>query len=290
MEPVQRPLLAPENGNAFQDMSVRLTRENKNQHIADLPFGLSALVNAVYWLTIPCCSCCCGAVEVPKTRHKILSRFGIITDVLREPGVYSYNPCFLDQTDVDDFSYTNTIKSLKVNDKNGLPVWVSAVFWYQRCHTIDSHYKLKETSRFIKDQARVVLLKVLSKYPYDRHPNEGGPCLRYQSSTIDVELKNALHKEIRDSGWMVNSFTITGIGVSDNIQKLTLARQIAQTYVTGKKTIADGAMGILEKTVKSLRKQGIELTDQERDALLTELLYMICNNDNFALKMNKIEP
>lgn len=289
MDPMQRPLLAPADGNAFQDLSRRLTRENRNQHVADLPTGLSALVNALFWLTIPCCSCCCGGFTVTNTRKAILSRCGIITDVMREPGVYGPNPCCLDVTEVDYVSWTKEINALKINDSTGIPVWVSAVYCYQLNDTIDSQYKVHDVQRFIKDQAKVALMKVLSKYPYDRHPNERGPCLRYQSDQMERELYRALNDAINDAGWCVTSFRITGIGISDNMQKLTLARQIAQSYVTGKKTIAEGAMGIVEKTVISLRKRGLELTEQERDALVTDLIYMICNNDNFALKLNKIE-
>lgn len=290
MEPVQRPLLSPSDGESFQDLSRRLTRERKNHHIADLPCGINALLNTLFCLTWPVCGCCCASVEQTQNyRAKIITRAGVITDIIREPGQYFFNPCCLEEREVSECSYRGDLESLKINDINGLPIYASAFYYYQVDHTLDSVYKLHEPERFIKDQARTVFLKVLSKYPYDRHPGERGDCLRYISPAINDELKYALQEQIGKAGWYVTQFNVSGIGVSDNIEKLTLARQIAQTYVTGKRTIAKGAMGILESTLISLRQRGFELTDHERDALLADLVYMICNNDNFTLNLNKIE-
>lgn len=280
MDPVQRPLLAPENAQEFQDLSIRLTRNNIDQHIADVPG---------FWGW-----CCMGSqgsseIEVPTNRHKILSRCGVITDVLREPRVHYVNSCCLEEQEVENYSWTGAIKSLKVNDSNGMPLWASGTYNYQINHTIDSQYKLQNPSRFVKDQVRTVFQKVLSQYPYDRPRHDNRPSLTRQSAVIDGHLRNMINDMLRNTGWEVTSILLTGIGISENLEKLTLARQIAQSYVTGKKAVAEGAMGIVEKTVLALRAQNIELTDRERDALLTDLLYMICNNDNFALKINKCE-
>ena len=84
-------------------------------------------------------------------------------------------------------------------------------------------------------------------------------------------------------GIKIKSFRITAVKVDDNIQKLLLAEQEAQAYVTGKRTIAEGATSIVKLTMDNLKKKDIQLSKEDTDALVVNLTYAIIDNENLSI-------
>jgi hypothetical protein len=73
------------------------------------------------------------------------------------------------------------------------------------------------------------------------------------------------------------------------MQKLLLAKQEAQSYITGRKKTAESAFQIAKETVEALSAKNIVLTDQQRNALIADLLYMICDSESSRLDFYRIK-
>jgi len=82
---------------------------------------------------------------------------------------------------------------------------------------------------------------------------------------------------IADFGLKATSFSIVSLQIDNDMQKMLLAKQEAQAYITSRKLTAESAFNVASETIRALKAQNIPLSPQQQNALVADLLFMICD-------------
>lgn len=280
-QPINEPPQLKDLGIDPNGKIVNINRQNTEY--ADQNPGLSCTINALFCALFPILGCC-ACTQVRLMHDKIVSRFGTVRYVLREPGCYCINP--LSTTTFDVFVGLNDVEifDLKLNDLNRNPLLVSAQFVYRISESVYASYKTRELSKFLKDQGETALRAVLAEYPYDvdSHHTE---CLGRHSQKIDDHLKNWLQAMVAPIGIKIERFSLFSVGIQEKMEKLLLARQEAHAEVIARTTIAEGSAGILEEILKHFKVLGINLSETQRNNLATNLTLLLVNHGHTTLNI-----
>lgn len=263
-----------------------VSRSKVNQNNEGVPERVSSLANVLSCLSTPF-FCCFGGVSVWPSYETIVTRWGIPKEVLKVSGYYTYNQIGLETHEVFMGNLVARVKKIAVNDLHGNPIHLSAQYIYCITDSLKAHYAMRSLADFVQKQAIAALFKVAGNFPYDSSRNIPRLCIH--SDQIDSDLKRTLNSLIEDVGLRVVSFKIMSIAIDTNMQKLLLAKQEAQAYITGRKKTAESAFQIAKETVEALSAQNILLTEQQRNALVSDLLYMICDPDSSRLDFYRIK-
>lgn len=245
--------------------------------------GINALATLAYFLTFPL-SVFCACKKVDVMQDVVVTQCGVVTKVLRKPGLHHINPCFTDTREVYMGLNDIEISKMNANDSHGNPLVVSAQFVYRVSDSVTATYRTSVLTKFLKEQGESAIRAAMSHYPFD---NEGGKgeCLRKHSDVIEAHLVKILQEMVQMVGIKIESFRIINVGFDPRMEKLLLARQEAQAEVTARTAIAEGTTGILQETLGRLKALGIELGDEERNKFATNLTLMLVNHGHTTINL-----
>lgn len=281
MEPVRRAYQLADTGIDPNGPIVNIHR--RNDEFQDNNPGLSCLVNSIFTMLFPMVGCC-AMKEVKPMHDTIVQRCGNIRYVIREPGCYCINP--LCTTSYDVFMGLNDIEieDMSANDQTGSPLKVSAQFVYRVSDSIAASYKTANLKKFLTDQGESALRAVLAHYPYDidHHETE---CLRKHSDKIDNHLKDFLQTIVAPIGIKIEKFSLFSVGFEAKMEKLLLARQEAHAEVVARTTIAEGTAGILQEIFTRFKALGINLTEERKNTMATNLTLLLVNHGHTTLNI-----
>lgn len=246
-------------------------------------YGVKFFSNLAYFLTAPI-SIFCAFKQVNPMQDVIVSRGGVVTDVLRTPGWHHINPCCTSTFEVNMGLNDIEISRMKANDSHANPIIVSAQMVYRVSDSVTSIFMTKTLNKYLKDQGETTLRDILSRYPFD-NGEEKGECLRKHSERIESELTEHLDRRAQSVGIKIESFRLINVSIEASMEKLLLARQEAQAEVNARKAIAEGTTGILQETLTRLNALGIELQESERNRFATNLTLMLVNHGNTTLNL-----
>ncbi len=258
-----------------------------NEKLLELDCSISCLVNSLFWLCFPF-TCCANIKTVTPMTDTIISKCGIVTEILREPGPYCVGFCCVETMDV--YMGLNTIEINKkgANDLHGSPLTVSAQFVYRVTNSLNATFRTGNLEKFLTDQAESAMRAVLALYPYDvddGHSKNKVDCLVKQSNHIDKKLVEVFQKMVDFVGVKIESFRLINVEYHQSVAKLLLARQEAQAEVTARTAIAEGISGIIKETVSHLKALGINLSQTELNKFATNLSLILVNHGHTTLNL-----
>jgi len=76
---------------------------------------------------------CCGFSVVPERQHSAILYFGKYTGSIQTPGIHFLPPIGAEWRSISTATRTLNLKDLKVLDRRGNPVVISAVVTFQVC-------------------------------------------------------------------------------------------------------------------------------------------------------------
>ena len=98
-----------------------------------------------------------------------------------------------------------------------------------------------------------------------------------------MEVQNRLEK----AGVEVIEARISHLAYAQEIASAMLKRQQAQAIVAARRTIVDGAVGMVKMALDELKKQDvIELDDERKTAMVSNLLVVLCAQENAQPVLN----
>lgn len=274
-----------QNSLNFEEKTEKYTKKRKNQTIEGINQTVPGIFKALSCLLSPCQGCS-GPIQVKPYMDVIVSHFGIPEKILRETGVYFENPLGLEVQEVSVCGYLSKITNFTVNDKNGMPLIISAQYGYQVTNAFLAVSKVKNYKNFLFKQAKLALKKCVSQYPFMAQ-KQYESSLQRQSKKVEIHLKNSLSEFVKPIGIQINYFKFISIQFEKDMEKILLAQQQAEAYIRGRKAIAEGAIGIIEETIKSLEQKNIILNREETAALTSHLITIICNQGGTDLKITE---
>ena len=222
-----------------------------------------------------------GLFVVNPNDSKALVLFGVYKGTVRDNGFWWANP-FMLKTRVTVRARNLEGETLKVNDKMGNPIEISCVVVWKVENTAQALYDVDDYVGYVMAQSEAAVRGLAGTYPYDNHDEKGNATdvvsLREGRETVNEVLEEQLTNRLSRAGVAVIEARLTHLAYAPEIAGAMLQRQQATAVVAARKQIVDGAVGMVHMALERLNDGGIELDDERRAAMVSNLLVVLCGD------------
>ena len=226
-----------------------------------------------------------GLFSVQPNEGRVLTLFGRYMGTVRDTGLRFANP-FARKARVSLRVRNFESEKLKVNDKDGNPVDIAAVVVWKVVDTAEALFHVDNYENFVHVQSESALRHMASHYAYDAH-GEDEVALRSHTGEIAEKLKVEIQDRLTKAGVEVVEARITHLAYAQEIAHAMLQRQQASAVIAARQKIVDGAVGMVEMALEQLeRKKIVELDDERRAAMVSNLLVVLCSEHSSSPVLN----
>ena len=168
-------------------------------------------------------------------------------------------------------------ETIKVNDLRGNPIEMAAQVVWRVTDTAQALFDVDDYKAFVKVQNEAAVRTIGSRYPYDDFEHQE-VTLRGNSDQVRSELRAELINRLRVAGITVDECGFTHLAYASEIAGAMLRRQQAQAVVAARKTLVEGAVGMVEMALDMLSaKKIVEFDVDRRAALVSNLMVVLCS-------------
>jgi regulator of protease activity HflC (stomatin/prohibitin superfamily) len=165
---------------------------------------------------------------------------------------------------------------IKVNDLRGNPIEMAAQIVWRVFDTAQALFDVDDYNAFVRVQVEAAVRTIGSRYPYDDFEHLE-ITLRGNHDEVGVELRKELQERLAVAGITVDECGFTHLAYAQEIAGAMLRRQQAQAVVAARKTLVEGAVGMVEMALEMLsEKNVVELDDERRAAMVSNLMVVLC--------------
>ena len=165
---------------------------------------------------------------------------------------------------------------IKVNDLRGNPIEMAAQIVWRVIDTAQALFDVDDYKAFVMVQVEAAVRTIGSRYPYDDFEHQE-VTLRGNHDQVGVELRAELIARLAVAGITVDECGFTHLAYAQEIAGAMLRRQQAQAVVAARKTMVEGAVGMVEMALEMLSaKNVVELDDERRAAMVSNLMVVLC--------------
>ena len=211
------------------------------------------------------------AFSVEQNHQVVIQRFGKIERII-DSGLH-WAPPFYDYTNVFIGMRTHKFSGLHLIEKNGSPIIVSAIL---NCKVSDA------TNFIVKSQGKLeVPVNIIEGAIRDGCKSvplisDTENDLRKHSDIIGEDIKVKAQMKINDYGITIDSIKITEANYAPEIIQQMLMKQQAEAYIKARSHVVDGAVGIIEETIKKLPN----LSKETQEKVVVNLLTTLTSNNS----------
>ncbi|MFL6734735.1 MAG: SPFH domain-containing protein [Sphingomicrobium sp.] len=165
---------------------------------------------------------------------------------------------------------------IKVNDLRGNPIEMAAQIVWRVVDTAQALFDVDDYRAFVTVQVEAAIRTIGSRYPYDDFEHLE-VTLRGNHDQVGIELREELIARLSVAGITVDECGFTHLAYAQEIAGAMLRRQQAQAVVAARKTLVEGAVGMVEMALEQLSaKNVVELDDERRAAMVSNLMVVLC--------------
>ena len=165
---------------------------------------------------------------------------------------------------------------IKVNDLRGNPIDIAAQIMWRVIDTAQALFDVDDYKQFVRVQVEAAIRTIGSRYPYDDFEHQE-VTLRGNHDQVGVELRKELQDRLNVAGITIDECGFTYLAYATEIAGAMLRRQQAQAVVAARRTLVDGAVGMVEMALTALSEKGVvELDDERRAAMVSNLMVVLC--------------
>jgi len=165
---------------------------------------------------------------------------------------------------------------LKVNDLRGNPIEIAAQVVWRVTDTAQALFDIDDYKAFVIVQIEAAVRTIGARYPYDDFEHQE-VTLRGNHDQVGAELRTELIARLAVAGITVDECGFTHLAYAQEIAGAMLRRQQAQAVVAARKTLVEGAVGMVEMALEMLsEKNVVELDDERRAAMVSNLMVVLC--------------
>lgn len=167
-------------------------------------------------------------------------------------------------------------EKIKVNDQRGNPIEMAAQIVWRVVDSAQALFDVDDYKQFVRVQVEVAIRTIGSRYPYDDFEHKD-VTLRGHLDEVGAELRKEVIARLSVAGITVDECGFTHMAYAQEIAGAMLRRQQAQAVVAARKTLVEGAVGMVEMALDSLsEKNVVELDDERRAAMVSNLMVVLC--------------
>ena len=165
---------------------------------------------------------------------------------------------------------------IKVNDLRGNPIEMAAQIVWRVVDTAQALFDVDDYKEFVKVQVEAAIRTIGSRYPYGDFEHKE-VTLRGNHDEVGAELRKELIARLAVAGITIDECGFTHLAYATEIAGAMLRRQQAQAIVAARRTLVDGAVGMVEMALDSLsEKDVVHLDDERRAAMVSNLMVVLC--------------
>ena len=165
---------------------------------------------------------------------------------------------------------------IKVNDLRGNPIEMAAQIMWRVVDSAQALFDVDDYKQFVRVQVEAAVRTIGSRYPYDDFEHLE-ITLRGNHEEVGGELRKELQARLAVAGITIDECGLTHLAYATEIAGAMLRRQQAQAVVAARKTLVEGAVGMVEMALASLsEKKVVELDDERRAAMVSNLMVVLC--------------
>ncbi|MBX9797665.1 SPFH domain-containing protein [Sphingomonas sp.] len=165
---------------------------------------------------------------------------------------------------------------IKVNDLRGNPIEIAAQVVWRVTDTAQALFDIDDYKAFVVVQIEAAVRTIGARYPYDDFEHHE-VTLRGNHDQVGAELRDELMKRLAIAGITVDECGFTHLAYAQEIAGAMLRRQQAEAVVAARKTLVEGAVGMVEMALDMLSaKNVVELDDERRAAMVSNLMVVLC--------------
>jgi regulator of protease activity HflC (stomatin/prohibitin superfamily) len=166
--------------------------------------------------------------------------------------------------------------TINVNDLRGNPIEMAAQIVWRVVDTAQALFDVDDYKQFVRVQVEAAIRTIGSRYPYDDFEHQE-VTLRGNHDQVGAELRTELQARLAVAGITVDECGFTHLAYAQEIAGAMLRRQQAQAVVAARKTLVEGAVGMVEMALEMLSaKNVVELDDERRAAMVSNLMVVLC--------------
>ena len=175
----------------------------------------------------------------------------------------------------------------KINDCLGNPVEIGIAVIWKVSDTYKAVFNVDNYKEYLSLQCDSALRNVVRIYPYDVSSNidttgdgiADDGSLRGSSEIVAQRIKEEIQEKVQEAGLEIVDARITYLAYAPEIASVMLQRQQAAAIIDARKTIVDGAVGMVEMALDRLKENNVVDLDDERKAqMVSNLLVVLCGN------------
>ncbi len=220
-----------------------------------------------------------GVYTVSPNQGRVMQLFGKYRGTAREPGLRWANPFFTKRAISLRVRNFETGK-LKVNDKRGNPVEIAAIVVWRVVDTAEAAFQVDNYENYVHVQSESALRSLATAYPYDAHV-DGEVALSSHAAEVSAQLKIEIQERLEKAGVEVIETRVSHLAYAQEIAAAMLRRQQAAAVVAARRTIVEGAVGMVENALEMLAQKNVVTLDEERKAsMVSNLLVVLCSEQS----------
>jgi len=220
-----------------------------------------------------------GLYMLQPNEAAILTLFGRYAGTDRAEGLRWANPLLVKRR-ISLRRRNLNAPTLKVNDKRGNPVEISAVVVWRVDDTAQAVFNVDDFDNYVRVQAEAALRHLATQFAYDEGEDlaPGETTLRSGPAAVQA-LKTELQERFGDAGVVVDDAKLSHLAYAPEIAQVMLRRQQAEAIISARQKIVHGAVSMVESALKGLSERGIVTLDDERKAaMVSNLLVVLCSD------------
>jgi regulator of protease activity HflC (stomatin/prohibitin superfamily) len=220
-----------------------------------------------------------GLYMLQPNEAAILTLFGQYAGTDRAEGLRWANPFYVKRK-MSLRARNLNAPTLKVNDKRGNPVEISAVVVWRVDDTARAVFDVDHFENYVKVQAEAALRHMATQFAYDEGEDlaPGETTLRSGDAAI-AALKRELQERFEEAGVVVEDAKLSHLAYAPEIAQVMLRRQQAEAIISARTKIVHGAVSMVEQALKGLSEREIVVLDDERKAaMVSNLLVVLCSD------------
>lgn len=220
-----------------------------------------------------------GLYMLQPNEGAILTLFGQYVGTDRQEGLRWANP-FFRKRHISLRARNLNAATLKVNDKRGNPVEISAVVVWRVYDTAMAVFEVDNFENYVTVQAEAAIRHVATQFAYDEGDDvaPGETTLR-AGSAVAAALKVELQERFDDAGVAVEDAKLSHLAYAPEIAQVMLRRQQAEAIISARQKIVHGAVSMVESALAALSEREIVVLDDERKAaMVSNLLVVLCSD------------
>jgi regulator of protease activity HflC (stomatin/prohibitin superfamily) len=217
----------------------------------------------------------CGFYMLQPNQAMAITLFGSYQGTDRNTGLRWLLP-WLGHKKVSVRANNMISERLKVNDLRGNPIEIAAQVVWRVTDTAQALFDIDDYKAFVVVQIEAAVRTIGARYPYDDYEHQE-ITLRGNHDQVGAELRTELLARLKVAGITVDECGFTHLAYAPEIAGAMLRRQQAQAVVAARKTLVEGAVGMVEMALALLsEKNVVELDDERRAAMVSNLMVVLC--------------